>query len=37
MLNESLKVMLWGMLGIFTVLLFIYLMIKLLMKIFPGK
>lgn len=37
MFSESLKVMLWGMFGIFAVLSLIYIIIKILMKIFPGK
>ena len=33
---KSLDVMLWGMVGIFIVLIIIYLSIKALMKLFPG-
>lgn len=34
---EALKVMLWGMLGIFIVLTCIFFLIKLLLKVFPEK
>jgi len=33
---KSLDVMLWGMVGIFIVLIIIYLSIKALMKLFPA-
>lgn len=33
--TESLYVMLWGMIGIFAVLIIIYFGIKVLMKLFP--
>lgn len=33
---KSLYVMLWGMIGIFAVLIIIYFSIKALMKLFPG-
>ena len=33
---QSLIIMLWGMLGIFMVLLIIYFSIKVLMKLFPA-
>ena len=33
---QSLGVMLWGMVGIFTVLMVIYFCIKALMKLFPN-
>lgn len=37
MVSEAIRVMLWGMTGVFVVLSVIYIVIKLLIKIFPEK
>lgn len=37
MISEAIRVMVWGMMGIFIVLSVVYIVIKLLIRIFPEK